>query len=241
MQLHLTTKMKGPTMSEDLVLMSHHLCPYVQRAAIALYEKGMQFDRIQIDLSAKPDWFVALSPLGKTPVLTVAGKPIFESSVILEYLEDTGPTPLHPNDPFLRAQHCAWMEFGSAVLNDIAGFYSARTKEAFDEKTAALHRKFGRIETELGTGPYFNGKEFSLVDAVFGPIFRYFDTFDRIDDFGILTDMPKLTEWRQNLSRRPSVRMAVTRDYHARLVTFVRARGSYLSGIMEKNDRVLAS
>ncbi|MDH5528658.1 MAG: glutathione S-transferase family protein [Paracoccaceae bacterium] len=227
-------------MSEDLVLMSHHLCPYVQRAAIAMHEKGMQFDRIQIDLSAKPDWFMALSPLGKTPVLTVAGKPIFESSVILEYLEDTGPTPLHPTDPFLRAQHRAWMEFGSAVLNDIAGFYSGRTKEAFDEKTAALHRKFGRIETELGTGPYFNGKEFSLVDAVFGPIFRYFDTFDRIDDFHILTDMPKLTEWRQNLSRRPSVRMAVTTDYHARLVAFVRARGSYLSGIMEKNDRVMA-
>ena len=108
----------------SLHLISHALCPYVQRAAISLTEKGVTFERTDIDLSNKPDWFLAISPLGKTPVLVVDGTPIFESAVILEYLEDTQPHALHPHDALDRARHRAWIEFGSAVLNDIAGFYS---------------------------------------------------------------------------------------------------------------------
>lgn len=83
-----------------LTLISHTLCPYVQRAVIALTEKGVPFKRIDIDLANKPDWFKALSPLGKTPVLQVGETAIFESAVILEYLEETQPHPLHPSDPW---------------------------------------------------------------------------------------------------------------------------------------------
>jgi glutathione S-transferase len=54
-----------------LTLISHHLCPYAQRAAIALAEKGVRFERRYVDLSAKPDWFLAISPLGKVPLLIV--------------------------------------------------------------------------------------------------------------------------------------------------------------------------
>jgi len=79
-----------------LVLVSHLLCPYVQRAAIALAEKGVAFERRVIDLANKPDWFLALSPTGKVPVLIADGRPIFESAVILEYLEDTLAPALHP-------------------------------------------------------------------------------------------------------------------------------------------------
>ena len=100
-------------MTATLKLISHKLCPYVQRAVIALTEKGVGFERIDIDLANKPDWFVAISPLGKTPVLQVGDKAIFESAVILEYLEETQPKPLHPADALMRAEHRAWIEFGS--------------------------------------------------------------------------------------------------------------------------------
>ena len=76
-------------MTTHLKLISHKLCPYVQRAVIALTEKGVPFERIDIDLANKPDWFLKISPLGKTPVLQVGEPPIFESAVILEYLEET--------------------------------------------------------------------------------------------------------------------------------------------------------
>lgn len=219
-----------------LRLISHDLCPYVQRAAISLTEKGVDFERTYIDLADKPDWFLAISPLGKTPVLLVGDVPIFESAVILEYLEETQPNPLHPGDPLERARHRAWMEFGSATLNDIAGFYSAADEQAFVAKTAALRGKFKRLEGELGTGPYFAGDRFSLVDAVFGPVFRYFDTFDRIDDFGILDDLPKVAKWRDALADRRSVAAAVTTSYPGLLERFIERRRSRLSEILEESS-----
>src|SRR5258707_15699759 len=134
-------------MAARLKLISHKLCPYVQRAVIALSEKGVAFERIDIDLAKKPDWFLAISPLGKTPVLQVGDVAIFESAVILEYLEETQPKPLHPADPLSRAEHRAWIEFGSTVLNDIAGFYAASDETAFKPKTLQLEQRFARLQS----------------------------------------------------------------------------------------------
>ncbi len=223
-------------MTEDLILVSHHLCPYVQRAAIALAEKQVPFTRMPVDLADKPDWFKAISSLGKVPLLRVVSarrdEPemvLFESAPILEYLEETQPHPLHPSDPSARARHRAWIEFGSSILNDIAAFYSARDEESFQAKIVTLRGKFARLETELGVGPWFAGRRFSLVDAVFGPIFRYFDTFDAIDEFGILRDRPNIVRWRGALASRPSIQNAADPDYPERLQRFLRKKDSQLS------------
>src|SRR5262249_11948046 len=158
-------------------------------------EKAVPFERIDVDLAAKPAWFTAISPLGKTPVLKVGDTAIFESGVILEYLEETQPAPLHPADALVRAEHRSWIEFASATLNDIWGFYTAPDEAAFAAKAKALSGKFERLERRLGPGPYFAGDKFSLVDAAFGPVFRYFEVFDRIGDFGILADKPRVAAW----------------------------------------------
>jgi glutathione S-transferase len=221
-------------MAAPLKLISHKLCPYVQRAVIALTEKGVGFERIDIDLANKPDWFLAISPLGKTPVLQVGHKTIFESAVILEYLEETEPKPLHPADALTRADHRAWIEFGSTVLNDIAGFYAAQDEAAFKARTSQLEQRFARLETRVAASPWFDGDSFSLVDAVFGPVFRYFDVFDEIADFGILAGKPKLAQWRQSLAARPSVRSAVSADYLALLHAFIARRNSWLSGLQSR-------
>jgi len=215
-----------------LHLISHNLCPYVQRAVISLTEKDVPYKRTMIDLANKPDWFTAISPLGKTPVLKADDTAIFESSVILEYLEETQPNPLHPNDPLERAQNRAWMEFSSAILNDIAGFYNAKDAGNFAAKIKALSDKFARLETELGDGPFFNGAEFTLVDTVFGPVFRYFDVFDQIKDFGILADKPKVQAWRKALANRPSIIQAVDPNYNALLLAFLKKRDAHLSRLI---------
>jgi glutathione S-transferase len=215
-----------------LTLISHHLCPYVQRAVIALTEKAVPFERVDVYLGNKPGWFTAISPLGKTPVLEVDGQAIFESVVILEYLEETQPEPLHPKDPLMRAEHRAWMEFGSSVLNDIWGFYTAPDAAACGAKAKVLADRFGRLEARLTAEPYFQGKRFCLVDAVFGPVFRYFDVFDRIGDFEILADKPKVNAWRRALSARPSIQNAVSEDYEQHLWAFLEARNSHLSRLM---------
>jgi glutathione S-transferase len=221
-------------MPAPLKLISHKLCPYVQRAVIALTEKGVAFERVDIDLSNKPDWLLAISPLGKTPVLLVGDVPIFESAVILEYLEETQPKPLHPADPLRRADHRAWIEFGSTVLADIAGFYAAPDEASFKTKTAQLEQRFAKLEARVTTAPWFDGENFSLVDAVFGPVFRYFDVFDAIGDFGILADKPKLARWRKALAARPSVRAAVSADYPTLLRAFIERRNSWLSGLQAR-------
>jgi glutathione S-transferase len=221
-------------MAAALKLISHKLCPYVQRAVTTLTEKGVPYERIDIDLANKPDWFLRISPLGKTPVLVVGDHAIFESAVILEYLEETKPKPLHPADALLRAEHRSWIEFGSAVLNDIAGLYSAADQATFNAKVAQLEARFGRLETRAAAAPWFDGENFSLVDAVFGPVFRYFDVFDTIEDFGILAGKPKLARWRVALAARPSVKSAVSADYPALLRDFLDRRCSYISQLQAK-------
>lgn len=217
-----------------LTLVSHDLCPYVQRAAIALFEKGVTFNRVTIDLSAKPDWFLAISPSGKVPLLRVSqpggGEAVlFESNVICEYLEDTQAGPkLHPADPLERAQHRAWMEFGSAILSDLYGLETTNSALIFEEKRVAIAAKFARIENALGTGPWFAGKKFSFVDAAFAPIFRYFDLFDELTDLKIFDRTPNLRAWRAALAVRPSVLNAATADYCNLLLAFLLRHHAHL-------------
>jgi len=221
-------------MTCSLKLISHKLCPYVQRAVIALTEKEVPFQRIDINLANKPDWFLAISPLGKTPVLQVANTAIFESAVILEYLEETQPKPLHPADPLRRAEHRGWIEFGSTVLSDIAAFYGAPDEAAFLGRAVQLEERFRKLEARVAATPWFDGGEFTLVDATFGPVFRYFDVFDGIAEFGILRGKPKLARWRRALASRSSVRAAVSVDYALLLTDFLYKRNSWLSQLQRR-------
>jgi glutathione S-transferase len=213
-------------MSAPLTLISHALCPYVQRAAIVLKEKGVAFERMDVDLANKPDWFLRLSPLGKTPVLSVGGEALFESAVICEYLDETRPPRLHPGDALARARERAWMEFGSAVLSGIAVLYSAGDEAALERAYAALRLRFEQLEAVLGEGPWFAGRRFGLVDAVFGPVFRYFEV---IPPEGLFDGLRRVDAWREALAGRPSVREAVMLGYAERLRVFVLERSSALS------------
>jgi glutathione S-transferase len=211
-----------------LELISHALCPYVQRAVIALTEKGVPFTRTVVDLAAKPDWFTAISPLGKVPLLRVDDAVLFESAVICDYLDETVEPGLHPADPLERARHRAWIEFASAVLGDIWRLYTAPDLPAFEARQADLKLRFGQIEAVLGDGPNFAGQDFSLVDAAFGPVFRYFDVFEGFADLTVFEDLPKVLAWRRALAARTSVRAAVSPDYPDRLRSFVVAQNGHL-------------
>lgn len=225
-------------MNTALELISHPLCPYVQRAAIVLAEKGVAFSRRDIDLADKPAWFLALSPLGKVPLLRSERGVLFESAVIAEYLDETLAPPLHPLDAFERARHRAWVEFASAVLNDIARFYNAADADAFEAQRQALRHGFEQLEAELNCGPWFAGADFCLVDAAFAPVFRYWQVFERIADFGIFAGLSKVQRWRQALATRPSVRNAAPADYRERLWQFIARRDSHLATLLKQSSPV---
>ncbi|MET1414005.1 glutathione S-transferase family protein [Roseibium sp. HPY-6] len=228
-------------MNTDFTLISHTLCPYVQRAAIVLTEKEVPFERIYIDLGNKPDWFRAVSPLGKVPLLkTEKGIYLFESAAIVEFIDEVCGKRLHPEDPVERAGHRAYVEFASQILNGIGALYNAAEVSEFETARQALRSKFehldGRIDKE---GPFFAGSSFSLVDAAFGPVFRYFDVFETITDLDIFNDLEQVKRWRHALAKRPSVENAVAKDYGALLRAFLLKRGSWITGLMQEAEQAM--
>ena len=223
------------TQLPSLKLISHTLCPYVQRSIITLAEKQISHEREYIDLANKPDWFLQLSPLGKVPILLVGQDVLFESAVICEYLDEITPSSLHPRDPLLKAKHRAWIEFGSNILSKIAGFYSAKEQDSFEVKRQELIASFQTLETQLSAAPYFEGETFSLIDAVYGPIFRYFVVFETYQDFGFFTHTPKVKTWREVLLQRPSIQHAVADNYFEQLDAFLHQRNSVLSALLRSD------
>ena len=194
----------------------------------------MPFERIDIDLANKPDWFLTISPLGKTPVLLVGDKAIFESAVILEYLEETQPKPLHPADPLARAEHRAWIEFGSAVLNDIAGFYAAKDEATFKAKAAQLEQRFARLEARVAASPWFDGEN----SRWWTPCSARCSAISMCSTKSAIS-----ASWRasqssragaSSLAARPSVRTAVGADYPALLRDFIERRHSWLSRLQAR-------
>ena len=226
------------------VLVSHHLCPYVQRAAIVAAEKGIAVERRLVDLSAKPDWFLRLSPTGRVPLLLVPDaqgveQVLFESAAIAEYLDETAPGPLRPADPIGRARARAFVEFASGVLGEIAGLYAAPDEEALAAKARAIEDRFAQMEGQV-RGPWFGGAAFGLVDAAWAPVFRYLDAFERLAGLRLGEGLPGVAAWRAALAARPSVVGAVAPDYPERLAAFLRARGSHLSRLMAAREAVPA-
>lgn len=213
----------------QLELVSHHLCPYVQRALVTLLEKEIPHQCTYIDLSNKPDWFLQVSPLSKVPLLKVGDEVLFESTVICEYLDEITPGSLLPANSLEKAKHRAWIEFGSGILNAIAGFYNAANQESFKQKSQEISDKLAWIERNLHSKPYFAGEHFSLVDAVYGPVFRYFDVFEEIVNFDFFADVPKVRTWRRVVCDRPSIQNAVVKSYPQLLLAFLKQRNSYLS------------
>ena len=213
----------------QLTLISHKLCPYVQRAVIALEELGVEHKRIDIDLDNPPDWFKRLSPLGKVPVMLVDdGTILFESAVIAEYINDISDGGLLATDLLEKARQRAWIEFASATLDNIAALYSASGARSFERVASQLETKWRQLEENLPETGFFNEQEFSLVDAAFAPVFRYIELFEQLLDRDFLVDFPRVDQWRQVLATRPSVVAAVRQDYATLLLEFLAKRHSYL-------------
>lgn len=231
-------------MPQRLRLISHKLCPYVQRAVIVATEKGIPFERIDIDLANKPDWFLSISPTGKVPVLEVTDREgkshiLFESAVIAEYLDEISGERLLPADPLERARERAWVELASTTLNDIGQLYSAPTVEAFEAARQAINRRLASLEPEIA-GPWFGSQRFGLVDAAFGPAFRYLDIFERRTGTKIVRRSPNVAEWSERLAARPSVKGAVPSEYEERLVSFVLGKKSHLARMLAEQALLAA-
>src|SRR3954452_256059 len=120
-------------------LCSFKTCPWVQRAAIVLRAKNVPYEITYIDRDHRPEWFLAISPHSKVPVLQIDGKhALFESNAIAEYLEETASPRLHPEDPIARARNRAWTDYVSSFASAISNTMYADSEADFVSRAAKI-------------------------------------------------------------------------------------------------------
>lgn len=215
----------------QLKLVSFILCPYVQRARIVLLEKQIAHTVEYIDLDEPPAWFYDISPLEKVPVLLVDERPLFESMVICEYLNEITPGSLYPEDAFERAQQRAWIEFGNDILDRHYALVTTADEPTFRRTRATLIERLETLDEILGAGPYFAGETFMMVDAVYAPIFRYLSQLESEYSPGLYRDLARVAGWAERLLARPSVQNAVPGTFAADYRAYLQRQASVLNKI----------
>lgn len=211
----------------NLELISFPLCPFVQRSLITLLHKEIDYRITYIDLENKPEWFLAISPTGKVPVLRVDDAVLFESAVINEYLDEVTEPRLHSADPLTRARHRAWIEYGSSLLVDQFNLMLARDGDSLTVLTERFFQRLQALESQA-VGPFFQGPGFSLVDAAFAPLFQRLEIIQRLQPHPRWAELPHLHAWSQSLLALSAVQQSVPQDFDAQLVAYMRRKGSCL-------------
>lgn len=212
-------------------LISFDICPFVQRSAITLLEKKVEFDISYIDLANPPQWFLAISPLGKVPVLRVGDEAIFESAVINEYLDDITPPSMHPADPLQRAINKAWIEFASEMLGKQYRFTMAVDEDNYDLLLAEIKGALKQLEAKVSDGPFFNGEKFCLIDAAYAPFFTRAALLESYLNNDLYADTPKVARWADTLVGRDSVINSVKKDFSEKYLGYITTGKTYTASL----------
>ena len=180
---------------QALKLYSGWFCPFVQRVWLVLEEKGIPYQYIEVNPYHKPESLLKLNPRGLVPTLEYDGKPLYESTVICEFLEDAYPdhagrgVGLRPEEPYEVAKGRIWMDFvGSRVIPAFQRFLQwqpGETGVSVEEVRGELHKMVLQFAEAMDPeGPYFFGEEPMLVDFVAAPFALRFWVFDEFKSGG---------------------------------------------------------
>lgn len=216
----------------NYLLVSFKTCPWVQRAAIVLREKNVAFEFRHIEPDNRPDWFLAISPHKKVPVLRIDDRvSLFESNAIAEYLDETVAPRLHPEDALARAVNRAWTDY-VPTFAEITQVAYADSEADFNKAAEGIPLRFQRLETALekqGSGPFFNGARYSLVDAAYAPFLQRYFFLDRIRPLGHIAKFPRLKAWAEALVARPSTHSFPPAEFEAMYRANLKRRGKWLA------------
>jgi glutathione S-transferase len=189
-----------------------------RKVRIALLEKGLEFQRINVDLSKreqKNPEYLKIHPFGQVPTLDDEGFIIYDSTVINEYLEDEYPYPsLMPKDSEGRARARLMEDFRDThfnvscvhIMQEMRKPEGERDGQRIDNARAAILQAFDRIETELNGNEYLAGS-FSLADIAF------MANLELLERFAIPVDAGKYAQtaaWINRLRARPSFAASAT-------------------------------
>ncbi|NMG08406.1 glutathione S-transferase family protein [Brasilonema sp. UFV-L1] len=187
---------------------------FSQRTRVVLLEKGIDFTPIEIDLQNKPDGFTQISRYGKVPAIKHGDIEIYESAIINEYLDEVFPEPpLLPSDPGAKAIARIWIDYANTRLVPafnrlLRGKDTTEQEQGRREFTEALlyieEEGLGRLS---GSGSYWLGDKFSLVDISFYPWFERLPLLEYFRNFTLPSETPRLQTWWNTVRDRESIRL----------------------------------
>ena len=190
-----------------MTLYSATTCPFSHRCRIVLYEKGMDFQIIDVDLHNKPEDLAIMTPYSRVPVLVERDLILYESNIINEYIDDRFPHPqLMPADPVMRARARLFLyRFEQELFCHIDAVEHGNPKAA-DKARAAVRDNLTVIAPVFAKQKHMLGEEFSMLDVAIAPLLW------RLDHYGI--QLPKqaapLLKYAERLFSRPAFIDALT-------------------------------
>ena len=189
------------------------MCPFCQRVSIALAEKNIDHVTTIISASDKPNWFRTKSPLGTVPLLVVDDTVLFESMAVVAYLDDYSSPLMMPADPISRAIERAWTPSAGVLLSGERHLVQAVTSDEFDHYRDKLKAFIEQMEKHLGTGPYFNGEQFSHIDIAYAPAFLRLDEINKKLPLRLFEKAPNFKIWFEAVLARPSVQKGIEANF----------------------------
>ena len=157
-------------------------CPFSHRCRIVLFEKGMDFEILDVDVQSKPEDIAIMNPYNEVPVLVERDLTLYESNIINEYIDERFPHPqLMPADPVMRARtrlmlfnferelfvHVRTLEDGSSSKKDM------------EKARATIRDSLTQIAPIFTKQKYMLGEEFSMLDVAIAPLLW------RLEHYGI--------------------------------------------------------
>jgi RNA polymerase-associated protein len=190
-----------------MTLYSATTCPFSHRCRIVLFEKGMDFQIIDVDLDNKPEDLAVMSPYGRVPVLVERELILYESNIINEYVDDRFPHPqLMPADPVMRARARLFLHRFEQELFCHIDAVETGTPKVADKARAAICDNLTVISPVFAKQKYMLGDEFSMLDVAISPLLW------RLDYYGV--KLPKqaapLLKYAERLFSRPPFIEALT-------------------------------
>ncbi|RMF98545.1 MAG: glutathione S-transferase family protein [Gammaproteobacteria bacterium] len=190
-------------------LYSYDACPFAQRSRIVLAEKGLDYELHEVDVHNKPAGWERISPYGKVPVLLDGGGRIYESRIINEYLDEAYPEPpLMPGTPLARAEARIWIDYCDTRFLPASHRYAWADDAGRTEAAAELDEVLRFLEREglAHSGPYWLGKEVSLVDFHYLPFVERLAVHEQLHGYRWPADCRRLRDWYAAVCERPSVK-----------------------------------
>lgn len=185
-------------MADEVILLDSWPSMFGMRCRLALAEKGVKYEYKEEDLRNKSDLLLRMNPVHKKiPVLVHNGKPVCESLIILQYIEETWPDrcPLLPSDPYQRAQARFWADYVDKKFYDLGRKVWTTKGEEQEVAKKELIESMKVLEGELGDKPFFGGEKLGFVDVAIVPFSTWFYAYEMCGNFSIEAECPKLIAW----------------------------------------------